>query len=530
LPSEAGRFWRSATPAQRAGLAAFAIICVGLLALAGSLAGRPDYAVLYADLQPEDAAKVVERLRELKIPYRVRSAGTVEVPADSIHEVRLDLAAEGLPAGGQRGFELFDRTQLGLTDFGERMNYQRALQGELARTIAHLEAVHHARVHLALPAERLYARDEEKPTASVVLGLRRTGGLDRSQVSSIVHLVSGAVEGLAPESVAVLDTTGRLLSSPDRRGEAAVGVAAASGHFQLRRAYERQVEAAVQSMLDGVLGPRKAMVRASADISFDRIERESESYDPAADGAGVLTSRTEAQESYRGGGEPAALGVPGVSSNTGAGSTGAAIAPTGEVDQYQHSESTTQYLVSRRRERTIHPPGEVKQLSLSVFIDEEIELGEGEDLDAAVAAAAGLDPERGDAVVITRLPFQPPPAEEGGSAVYAVRDFYRRVGRDFAAILLAVAFLWFVRGLIRRRQQPLMVPPAAPPAAGAAAASAPASAPASAQAMGPQEAPQAPVPEVAIDPERAAAVLRTWLASEEAPPGEAGAQSAQHAE
>ena len=192
IPGGILRSWREGAPGQRLGLIAFAVICVGLLLLTAVLARRPQFGVLYANLRQEDAAQVLGELRKLKIPYRVSAGGTVEIPSDMVAELRLDLAAAGIPTGGQTGFELLDRTRVGLSDFGERLNYQRALQGELARTIAHLESVEQARVHLALPQERLYAEEEETATASVVLGLRSGRRLDPAQVRSIVHLLGTA--------------------------------------------------------------------------------------------------------------------------------------------------------------------------------------------------------------------------------------------------------------------------------------------------------------------------------------------------
>jgi flagellar M-ring protein FliF len=510
--TDLGRLWRTAAPAQRIGIGAFIVICAGLLAVVSGLARKPSYGVLYANLEQEDAAAVVQRLRDLKTPYRVTGAGTVEAPTDSIYELRLDLAADGIPAGGQTGFELFDRTRFGLTDFGERLNFQRALQGELARTIAHLDAVEQARVHLALPAERLYSDAQEKPTASVVLRLRGAQALNGSQVRSIVHLVSGAVEGLSPESVAIMDTRGRLLSSPDDSGAGGIGLGAASDQIQLRREYEHEIEAAVQSMLDGIIGPGKAMVRASAEMSFDRVERERETYEPASSDTGVLASRQENRETYSGLSQAPAAGVPGVSANTGTAATvGSRLKPSTRpagklavpgADQYDHSEVQSQYLVSRQRETTTQPPGQIKKVSLSVFIDEKADLGKVDDLRGAVSAAAGLDSNRGDSIVITRIPFTPPAPEEKGGQMYAIRDFYFRVGRDFAAIVLAALFLHFVGGALRRSRgsDPMLPAPTPAPVA-----------------TGPTAAAPAPAPQfdAQIDPDRAAAVLRTWLSADE---------------
>lgn len=502
--------WRESTPSQRLGLGAFALICLGLLALTATLARRPHFGVLYASLQQEDAAEVVKRLRDMKVPYRVTAGGTIEAPADRIHELRLDLAGEALPAGGQTGFELFDRTRLGLSDFGEQLNYQRALQGELARTISHLEAVEQARVHISLPRERLYADEQEKPTASVVLKLRGGGRLTSAQVGSIVHLVAGAVGGLDPEAVTVLDTRGRLLSSADDGGPEGVGMAAASNHLQLRREYEREVEQAVQSMLDGVVGPGKTVVRASAMLSSDRVETERETYQPTADGAGVIQTRRETKETYRGLAEPGAVGIPGIGSNSASPPALGKTAP--RADQYERSDLTAEYRVSRELERTLQPPGQLQRLTVAVFADEKAKIGRPDDLRSAVAAAAGLDAKRGDEVVISRVPFEAPAGEGKGSRAFALRDFYSRVGRDFAAIVLAVLFLRFAAALLRRSPQAAVAPgPTSTPG------------PAGQETSG---AGPGFLSEPSYDADRAAAVLREWLASEGGSSGDGSATPA----
>jgi len=504
FPSDVGRIWRDSTPAQRLGLGAFALICIGLLALTAALARRPHFAVLYANLQQEDAAEVVKRLREMKVAYRVTGSGTIEAPAARVDELRLDLASESLPAGGQAGFELFDRTRIGLSEFGEQLNYQRALQGELARTISHLDPVEEARVHISLPRDRLYASEEEKPTASVVVKLRGGGQLTSAQVRSVVHLVAGAVGGLAPEAVTVLDARGRLLSNADEAGPEGVGLAAASSQLQMRREFERQVEQAVQSMLDGVIGPGRAMVRASAALSLDRVETERETFEPTADGSGVLQSRRETKESYRGLAEPGAIGIPGISSNSAAPPTIARTTP--RADQYEHTDLTADYRVSRQVERTLQPPGQLKRLSIAVFVDEEAKIGDTQEIKNAVAAAAGLDRQRGDEVVVSRVAFEAPTGGEKGSRALAARQFYGKVGRDFVAIVLAALFLWFVAGMLRRRGAPAL-PSRAPAAIGAAA---------------PEPTPHAEFlkPEAGFDADRAAAVLRGWVASDHAAGGE----------
>jgi len=501
----------SATPSQRLGIAAFALICVGLLALVTTIARRPRFGVLYANLQQEDASEVVKRLRDLKAPYRVTGAGTIEAPANRVDELRLDLAADGLPSGGQTGFELFDKTRIGMSEFGEQLNYQRALQGELARTIAHLDSVEQARVHISIPRERLYENEREKPTASVVLKLRGGSGLTSAQVASVVHLVSGAVGGLAPEAVTILDTRGRLLWSADDSASGGMGMSAASNQLQLQRDYEHEVEEAVQSMLDAVIGPGKSMVRASATLDFERVESERETYQPTAGGSGVLQSRHETKETYHGLAEPGAAGIPGVSSNS---ATPPAIARTQpRADQYERSDSSAEYRVSRQVERTLRPPGQLKRLSVAVFVDEKAKTGKPDELRSAVAAAAGLDPGRGDTVVISQAPFEPIPADEKGSRAFAARDFYYSVGRDLAAIALMALFLRFVAGLVRRRA-PIQ------------AAEATSGGLVSGSEIPKHQPPASAVPQpgaapAGYDPEKAAAVLHDWLSSDQTGPTEA---------
>jgi len=315
-------------------------------------------------------------------------------------------------------------------------------------------------------------------------------------VRSIVHLVSGAVEGLAPEAVTILDTEGRLLCQPDDTGLGGVGLAAASNQLQLQREYEREVERAVQSMLDRVVGPGSSVVRASAKMDFDRIETETELYQPASESSGVLESRTETRETYRGLSEPGAIGVPGVSSNTGKAPALSAIERG--ADQYEQTQVSSQYRVSRTVERKVQPPGQLERISLSVFVDDQADVKDPQALQESVAVAAGLDPARGDRVIVTTASFQPQAPEEGGSKAFAIRDFYLRVGRDFAAIILTAIFLKFVAGALRRRTVAESLPAASPVAASQQASATP-------TAAGPADE---------LDTTKGGSVLRDWLGAE----------------
>ena len=322
FPNDMFRFWREATYPQRMGILAFGVISVVLLVVTATIALRPHYATLYGGLAEKDAGAVVKQLQDQKIDYRLSSSGAVEVPADRVPEVRMLLAEKGLPSGGQDGWELFDKTRIGLSDFGEKVSYQRALEGELARTICYLEAVEQARVQVSLPQERLFTDSQVKPTASVMLTLRGGQQLQAGQVRSILNVVSGAV-GMAPEDVTVADSHGRLLSSPE-------GADGGGNQFELRRAYERSLEQTLQTMLDNVVGPGASVVRASADLDFGRVDTERETYQPGTDGKGILMSDQKAKEVYQGPVQGmSAVGKPGVSANTSTAPAAAACSTSG---------------------------------------------------------------------------------------------------------------------------------------------------------------------------------------------------------
>src|SRR5581483_11368585 len=264
----------------------------------------PRYAVLIANLDASDAGSVVEFLKAERIPYRVGENGSaIEVPSDRVPETRMLLAGRGVPQGGGVGFELFDRQTLGMTDFVQRLGYQRALQGELARSIASLSAVEAARVHLALPERSLFVAEERRPSASVVLRVRPGRKLGADQVNGIVNLVASSVEGLRPADVTVVDGAGEVLSrrQPDAEHKSPA---------ETLRAYQRDIEHAyveqIESMLERALGPGQAVARVTATLDLAEVEKTEEIVDP--DRVAVKTERRNAETNRT----AAAGGVPGV--------------------------------------------------------------------------------------------------------------------------------------------------------------------------------------------------------------------------
>ena len=316
---------------------------VGIVAVAGWV-GKVTYQPLYANLDPAEAAEITQYLTEQNISYRLSSGGaTIEVPEGNLYDARLGLAAKGLPHSGTVGYSIFDQTNLGMTDFLQKLNYRRALEGELARTITSLREVQAARVHIVIPEERLFSEQQKEATASVVLKLRHTGGISKSQLNGITYLVSSSVEGLKPGNITVVDYDGNLLSSQHGADELAVMTGT---QLEMAREVERGLEEKAQSMLDGVLGQGKGIVRVTAELNFQQHSKTSELYDPNMT-AIVSEQRTE--------------GV-----NTASKKNGDAA----ENKEDERSEVTiTNYEVSKTVETLNDAVGTIGRLSVAVLLD-----------------------------------------------------------------------------------------------------------------------------------------------------------------
>src|SRR5437870_1114501 len=288
-------FLRAQPPARR-----IVLIATGVGSLTAVLAlawwvQRPLYRPLFTNLAEQDASAIVEALRAEKAPFRLEDGGrAILVPADRLYELRLALASRGLPEGGGVGFELFDRQTLGQTDFLQRLNYQRALQGELGRTISRLGGVESSRVHLALPDRSLFVGEDRRPSAPVTVKLAPGRALSAAQVDGIVHLVAASVEGLAADGVTVVDQGGRMLNTNRPGGET---VGASSTALEMQASIERQLAERVESMLAAVVGRDKAIARVAATLEVARVERTEETYDPER--TALRTQRTTREQERR---------------------------------------------------------------------------------------------------------------------------------------------------------------------------------------------------------------------------------------
>ncbi|MBN1193129.1 MAG: flagellar M-ring protein FliF, partial [Coriobacteriia bacterium] len=430
------RFWGTLSNTQRFVTAVFMAASLALLLVVSVVATRPKMEVLFSGLESNDAGTIVSKLQEKNIPYELTNGGSVvKVPEKDVHEMRLLMATEGLPQGGTVGFEIFDKSSFGLTSFTQRVSYQRALQGELSRTIGQLDLVDTARVHLTIPEKKLFDRSNSRSTASVVLKLRAGSDLGSEQVAGIVHLVSAAVEGLDSKNVSVVDTAGNVLSEPTDDATGADPRLSAS-QLALRRGYEQQAQKDLQSMLERVLGPNKAVVRVSAKMNFDRTETDSEIYQPGGAGRGILASEEATQESYGSGPGGTPSGVP-----TGAKGNG-----------YTRVETNSKYQVSKTTEHVVRSPGYVEQVSVAVMLDQKVDAAKIPAVRNAVQAAVGADPTRGDKVIVESVPFDNSAVEKEDKALQAAasRDTIFSVLKTVGGILLLFGFLFMLSRMLRK--------------------------------------------------------------------------------
>jgi flagellar M-ring protein FliF len=337
------------------------------VALIGGLFGltywssRPSYSLLYGKLDESEAAKVAAALDEAKIPYETRGSGTIMVPADKVHSTRLQLASKGIPRGEGVGFEIFDRSNFGISDFVQRANYLRAVQGELARTIGHIEAVETARVMIVMPENKLLVNDKNRPTASVFVKVRGGSPLPQQTVIAIRFLVANAVEGLQPTHVSVVDNIGNVLSDTSEPDTVA---GTTQNQFEVRKKLEQYMAKKAEGMLESVLGPGQAVVRVSAEMSFDTTTLHEEQIDPDSIVARNTTENEETTDSLSAStGTPA----PGVDSNT-TGETNTVAAVPQNNNRTRKKVKTIQNEVAKKTSDIVQAAGKVKQLSAAVFL------------------------------------------------------------------------------------------------------------------------------------------------------------------
>ncbi|MDH3349573.1 MAG: flagellar basal-body MS-ring/collar protein FliF, partial [Desulfobulbaceae bacterium] len=392
---------------RKLALIAVALISLGLFAIIIFQARQAEYQTLYTNLAQSDAAAVVDWLKRNNVRYILKNNGSnIQIPAPLVHETRLSLASAGLPQGGGVGFEIFDKQSFALTDFVQKVNYTRALQGELSRTISSLGPVENARVHLAIPEKRLFKNQQKAATASVIVKLSNGRTLTDSQVQGIIHLVSGSVQNLSPKNITIIDQNGNVLSPSKSKG--LIGKLTPDMlEFQLK--VERHLEIRAQSLLDTALGPNNSMARVTALLDFSQVEKTEELYDPEEP---VIRSEQLSEEQAT---SETSGGVPGVETNLqGGGGQGGASGPNSN-----RSQRTTNYEISRTISKIVNPIGSIKKISVAVLVSDK--MTEDEDsgektfqprdnnelttIKNMIKGALALDFARGDQIEVLSMPF-----------------------------------------------------------------------------------------------------------------------------
>lgn len=426
LPSLIDSFNRL-DPRQRiAGMVGVALMIA--LVVGGYLWTRePSYAVLFSNLSERDGGQIVTALTQQNVPYRFNDSGSaLLVPGNMVHDVRLKLASQGLPKGGLVGFELMENQKLGISQFAEQINYQRGLEGELSRSIMSLGAVAGARVHLAIPKQTAFLRDEQKPSASVLLALHPGRTLDNKQVAGIVHLVSSSVPLLNPANVSVIDQDGNLVSQ-QKNPLAEAGM----DPSQLR--YVREIEAnyikRIESIVGTVVGNKNVRAQVTADIDFSQIDQVAETYKPNPRNDAAVRSQ---QISESGNIDPNASGVPGALTNqppvpatapvTTPPVAGAATGDNGEAAKPYSRNSTTNFEVDKTIRHTRGVPGSIRRLSVAVVVNHKKDEAKGKTVPLSeaeikqvtelVREAMGFSQERGDTLNVANANFTASPNDE----------------------------------------------------------------------------------------------------------------------
>ncbi len=435
-----------------------AMVTAASIGLMVYLTNQIEYRVLFSNLSTEDAGSIVGKLNEKKIPYKISSSGNaVSVPTEKVSELRLELAAAGLPQGSGVGFEIFDNKTLGATEFEQQLNYRRALQGELARTINGLDEIQSSRVHIALPKDSLFSEQQKRPTASVTLRLKSGKTIRPAQIEGIVHLVASSIEGMNPDDVMVVDSRGTILSASHGDTNKLSKLTASQVDFQ--RNTEKDLAGRIQSMLENVVGKGKAVVRVTAELDFRVTEKTEESYDSEA---------------------PVVRSVQRNSDKTNA------VLKTGALSENPEKEKLDEiinYEINKVTNKTVMPVGDTKKLSIAVLVDgtykknekgEEIyqprTKNEIESIEDLVRKSAGINAQRGDQVVVTNMPFRKADIEEAESPSIKerVETFIPIFGYIAIAGVIIFILLFIVRPLITNITKAAPVPVRQLPGANAA--------------------------------------------------------------
>jgi flagellar M-ring protein FliF len=426
---------------------------------------KVNYVTLYSDLDASSASEIVDKLEEMNVRSKISDGGkTVSVPSGDVYKARMKLAALGLPKSGTVGYAIFDKTNLGMTEFLQKVNFRRAIEGELARSVMELSPVEAARVHIVIPEDHLFEEDQKRPTASVLVKLSAGGTLSARQIRGVTHLIASAVEGLTPEDIAIIDYEGNLLT----QNTGSDPLAAMSGtQLELRKSVEKYLESKAQSLLDNSVGQGKSIVRVTAALNFNQVETTSEQYDP--DNLAIRSEErtTEAKRD-------ATSSVPDSTSTNNTNSVETAI---------------TNYEVNKTAQHVVNSVGTIEKLTVAVLVDGvyEPKAGEGGDetleykprdaeelnrIAALVRNAVGFDSKRDDQIEVVNMRFDNGDISEEQKQLdtIATRSYYFDMGKKVLMVIAGIFVFFYAKRKIKKafvavgKYIPPLPPPPPPPA------------------------------------------------------------------
>lgn len=427
------------------------------------LGNQEDYQVLYNNLSPEEGGVIVTKLKERNIPYKVEANGTVVmVPTQKVNELRLSLAGEGLPKRGNVGYEIFDKSDFSTTQFVQELNYRRALQGELARTINQFDEVSNSRVFIVIPKASLFVEDEKPASASIQLDLRAS--LPANKIAAIVHLVANAVEGLGADHVTVVDTKGRLIFKGEGGGEAASLLS--NAQLDYKRTVENEIKENVQTMLEGIVGAGRAIVRVNAEVDFNKITLNEEEYDPSTT---AVRSTRNIEESTQSGGEGAKADQAAMINQR----RGVVPSAGGSRNKMMKKDVATNYEINKITRTIIKPAGKIIRLSVAAVIDGTYKTEKQQDgtikrtyaarsadelkkFDEIVKKAMGYSEDREDQVTVSSIFFADSgtdfgdlPAEAESSKLGILKQVLGYKKTIINLLLAAILFVLVIRPLMQ---------------------------------------------------------------------------------
>lgn len=450
-PLEQGKeIWARLQLTQRLMVVGAALATVALIVALVFYYSGEEYSLLFSDLKASDAQAIVEKLKSSNVSYKLSNNGTsISVPSNRVSELRLQMASSGVLSGGHVGFDLFDKASFGATDFAQQVTYQRAIEGELARTLEGMEEVESARVHITKARESIYADKEEKAKASVMLRVRQNRELTNERTDSVVSLVASAVEGLDPSDVSVMDSTGRLLTSGKRYGQN--DASAFNSQLDAKRKLEAEMATRLVSLIEPISGVGRVRADVAADVDFSKVEQTEEKYDPKSQ---VVRSQQTTQEVRNNKGGITTTGVTGARANDPA--TANPNPSPAITNGDSRNATTTNYEIDKIVKHTIGNDGRITRLSASVVVDHKIVNGvsvartpeELKKLQEVVSAAIGIDTNRGDQIVVQTIAFDQLASETTAATnvswLQKNRELINTLVKYLTPVFIVLLFLLFI--------------------------------------------------------------------------------------